>query len=364
MNATAEIIEPVEETNIALLVETDPSIVIREPKKLAALYKRIDADIASQVPDLTSDKGRKAIASLAFKIARTKTAVEGAAKKMTEEFRKATAEVNSTRNAIVEALEAKQKQARKPLTEWEAAEDERLAAVKDEMTRLRSAGIVAQHETSGDIAARIADLEAETFDSAVFRDELDEADRLKQMALVALGEAHSRALTQEAEKAELERLRKADEERRRREAERQAAEVAARRQKEAAEAEQKRIADAAEKARLDAIAETERKAAADRKALEDAHQAELAGLQKEKDEADRARQAEADRIAKQKAADEAEAKRKADEEAKRAANVAHRARVKGAAKKAIVALGADEDLAVKIVQAIVAGEVPAVSMRF
>ncbi|MGY2734921.1 hypothetical protein [Sphingomonas sp. UYP23] len=82
-------------------------------------------------------------------------------------------------------------------------------------------------------------------------------------------------------------------------------------------------------------------------------------------------QAERDRVAEQErqreareAADRAAAKRLADEQAAREANKAHRARVKTAAKQAIMTCGADEETAQKIVLAIIAGEVPAVALAF
>lgn len=403
-----ETVDQNEEAGTALQVEADPAVVLRDPEKLTALYKRIDAKIAAHVPDLTTEKGRKATASLAFQIARTKTGIEAAAKKMTEEYRKATAEVNATRNEIVEQLEAKQKLARKPLTDWEDAEKARVERVTAELTRLRSAAIISIDETSSSIAERIATLQAEEFDREAFQDEWDEADRLKQMAIVRLEESHARILQEEADKAELDRLREEQAKRnfadsildhinqarmgfiggqpypfvmivRELEEKVRSSEVAPeyqdrveaartealrfvkeahaegerRREAEAKAEQQRREKEAAEKA----VADAERKARDEKEALECKHQAEL-------DRIERERKAEADRIAQEQAAKDAEAKRKADEEARRAANVAHRIKIKTAAKKAIIDLGAGEDLAIKIVQAIVAGEVPAVVMQF
>ncbi|WP_448952173.1 hypothetical protein [Labrys neptuniae] len=397
--------EPVaktDEPNIALLMETDPSIVIREPEKLLQLYTRIDADIAAQVPDLTTDKGRKAIASLAFKIARTKTAVEGAAKKMTEDFRKATDEVNSTRNAIVESLATKQKLARKPLTDWEDAEEERVKRVNDDIAAFRSAASIPMGMTATELAERIEDLKRQEIDPAVFQDRYDEAVATKAASVAAMVDAHGRLVKAEAEAAELECLREAQG--KRDFADRilehirqarvgmiggqpygyamiihelqnkvQASEVAPeyqervetarvealafvnqaheeaqrRRETEAKEEQERRDKEAAEVARLNAIAETERKAREETEALARKQKAEL------------------DRIAQEQAQQEAEARRIKAEADKRAADKAHRADVMRAVKEALMEAGEiDEPTAKQIVMALVSGSIPHTTITF
>lgn len=54
----------------------------------------------------------------------------------------------------------------------------------------------------------------------------------------------------------------------------------------------------------------------------------------------------------------------AEAQAKRDADQAHRAGIKLAARNAMMACGLDEDIASKIVMAILAGEIPNVTMRF
>ena len=73
----------------------------------------------------------------------------------------------------------------------------------------------------------------------------------------------------------------------------------------------------------------------------------------------RLREAEAER---RRVADEAAAKAKAD--AERAANVAHKSKVMGAAKTAIMAIGISEDAARDLVNAIVSSSIPHVRMEF
>lgn len=418
--ATAEQVEQTEETNIALLMESNPGIVITEPKALALLYEHIDNKIMLQVPDLTTDKGRKAIASLAHTIARTKTAVEGAAKKMTEEYRRLTGEVNTKRNEVVAKLQEKQDLARRPLDEWEKAEDDRIQRVADDIAAFKANASVHAGESSGEIAERLADVERQEIEQEVFQDRFDEAVAFKAQAIAILKDGHARALKQEADSIELARLReesdrRAEEDRKRGRAEqvleyikqvrmgflgvlpqpfgillheletkiipeehdepyRERIEFARqeayeylseamqkqgeeKRQREQQEA-QLRAEQAAEEAKRNAIEEEQRKAqdALDKQARD--HQAELDRI-----EADRQREIKLEE-ARQKHADEQ--KRIATEaEERRKRNRAHQAAILGAAKDALmVACELDEPTAKAVIMAIYTHKIPSVKVEF
>ncbi|MEG8223851.1 hypothetical protein OSJ57_25115, partial [Sphingomonas sp. HH69] len=116
-------------------------------------------------------------------------------------------------------------------------------------------------------------------------------------------------------------------------------------------------AERIERAKVEAAEQAARKAQEAAKAEQDARDREHARQLAEA-------QAERDRIAAQEKARIAEQEAAAAAQAKRDADKAHRTKVKAAAKTAIMSCGADEDTARKIVMAIIAGEVPAVSLRF
>ena len=103
---------------------------------------------------------------------------------------------------------------------------------------------------------------------------------------------------------------------------------------------------------------------AERDRIQREHEEALAAERRRAEEAERTAQAERDRAAKEEADRKAEAEREAAAQAKRDADLKHRSAVKTAAKQAIMSCGADEETAKKIVLAIIAGEVPAVSLRF
>lgn len=376
MNAHAKTIEPAAENTAVALIEANPVVAFTDPEKFDAFYEKVAAEVRGHVPDLTSDKGRKAIASLAYKVARSKTALDEAGKALTEEKRAEIKKVDEARKAIRDKLDALKEEARKPLTEWEAAEEERVAKVKATIQRLQDAAVVSIDDSAETVRDRLDTIQSVEITAEVFQ-EYEAAARAQLANATASLTAAAERLEREAEeRAELERLRQEKADREAREAEeRRAAEAKAqaereeqaRKEREAEEARlaAERVAQAAQRAAEEAAAAAERKAREEQEARDRAHAEQLAAEKRRADEAEAARKAEADRIAAEKAAAEreAEAKRRADE--KRAADREHRGKVLGAAKVAIIAAGGvGEEAAKKIVLAIAAGEVPAVSIQY
>lgn len=347
------------ETPIALLIEENPGIVLQEPAKLAALYDKMKADIAAHVPDLSTEKSRKAIGSLAYKIARTKTAIDDAGKKLNEDLRKEINVVDAKRREIRDTLDGMRDQVRKPLDDWEAAEEQRENDIAELRSYFQSARILQVGTTAAQIAERMNEVRQKELPADdVLRDAKPEILELRTLVISDLLDARTRTEKAEADAAELERLREEQRKRELEEIERQAAADAESRRVEAEKAEQERLAAAAEKARLDAIAETERKAREEKEALERKHQAEL-------DRIERDRKAEADRIAQEQVQQEAEARRVKAEADRRAADKAHRATVMRAVKEALMEAGEiDEASAKQIVMALVSGAIPHTTIAF
>lgn len=82
MNAQTEI-----DTGTALAIPEGRSLaaMFSEPSQVDDLIARLEAEALSHAPDLTTAKGRKAIASLAYKVAQSKTALDKAGKSPTDE---------------------------------------------------------------------------------------------------------------------------------------------------------------------------------------------------------------------------------------------------------------------------------------
>lgn len=363
------------QTALVAQVSANPGLVLLDRERFDQFYEAIKAETDKLVPDLTTEKGRKEIASMAFKVAKTKTAIDAAGKLLNEEARAKINIVDAARRDIRDKLDALKDEVRRPLTEWEAREEERIAACDALIERMKSAAVVSLEDTAETVAQRLAKVKAFALDEGQFQTSLPLATAQQEAAVQALTAAHARLLKEEADRAELERLRAEAAEREAKEradAEAKAAAEAAERQRQEAEAravraaeeEQARIAAAAKAAEEAARAAAEARANEDRLAAERAHAEALAAEKRRADEAEAARKAEADRVEREAAAKRAEDERVAAEAARRAADQEHRSKIMGAAKQAIMGHGVGEQTARAIVLAIAAGDVPAVSIRF
>lgn len=330
--------EITENTGADLVIPTraDLAVMMRSTDGLDPIISRIEAEARAHAPDLTTVKGRKAIASLAYKVSQSKAALDEAGKALNEDARKQIAMVDAERRKARERLDALRDEVRKPLTDWENAENERIERHKARITAIENAA--PEEDTSEAHRMLIARIEAMMIDDS-WQEFLPIAAKAKDAALARLRDGLARAITREEQEAELARLR----------AEAAAREEVDRLRRDAEEAEAARIA--AEKAEADRLAQIEREKqeaaeraakAAEERAKEEAEcaareaterEAELkraaeeqaAQHQRELQEAKRreeaAAKAERDRIARENAA--AEAARQ-----KRAADETHRAKIK------------------------------------
>lgn len=354
-----------EASDIVALVEATPLIVLTDKEKFSQFYEAMKAECDALEADLSTERGRKSIASLAYKVARTKTAIDDAGKKLNEEARARINAVDESRREIRAQLDALKDEVRRPLTEWEKAEEERLERCKQTLALLRDSATVGYEETAEDVRKRITHIEGLTFDPAEFGGHTEQATALRSSTVETLVAVVERMDREEAERAELERLRAEAAERERQEEERRASEAEAERKAAAEKAEQERIEALQREAEERAKAEAERVAREAREAAEKAHADALAAERRRAEEAERAAQAERDRVAKEEADRKAEAERAAAEQRAREADREHRGKVMGAAKLAIMEAGpVDEAIAKSIVLAIAAGNVPHTSIAF
>lgn len=364
MNAVAQI-EREEATDIVALVDANPVMVLTDREKFNQFYAQMKAEADKLVPDTTTEKGRKAIASMAYKVARTKTAIDDAGKKLNEEARARINAVDESRREIRQQLDDLRDEVRKPLTAWESAEEKRVEECNATIELLRKFAVVLAEDTAADIREDMADLLAIEIDADKFEGLAETAQNLKSTAVDVLTVAIARAEKAEADAKELERLRAETLERERVEEEKRLAAEAVR-QKEAAEkaaAEQKEKAEAEQQARIDAAAKAAEEAA--RAEADRAHAEALAAEKRRADEAEAAAKFEADRNAREEQAKKAEADRATAETARREADQAHRSTILRAVKDAIMEAGqVEEAVAKSIVLAIAAGNVPHTRISF
>jgi len=318
----------------------------------------IEDEIAAHPPDLTTTKGRDAVASLAYKIARRKTALDDAGKALNADLHKSIKVVDVVRAKMRNALDDLRDKARKPLDDWEAAEQQRKGVITAAFERFAEGARVPLTATLKQVAGVRAEIEATTIDPAVFRDRTEEAERLKTAALELLDAARIRIEQAEADAKELAQLKAADEERKR---------LAQKAIDDAAEAERQRQHDArvaeaaAEQAREDERQRVQAAAAEEQRVRDQAAQAAIDEANEKTRLAEEALEAE-----RQKQADEAQAQTLREQEnARKAADQQHRDKIIREARDALVVeTPLDHDGALALLASIANGDIPHVSIRF
>jgi colicin import membrane protein len=348
-----------EENNAMQLVEpiTMTALVAAEiftgPQGVEKILSDIKAEIAKFVPDVSTEKGRKAIASMSRKCSTSKVMVDDLGKNLVAEWKKQSALVDASRKMFRDEMDALRDSTRKPLDEWEAE-----VLAKHEAEKAQQAMNEAHDAALIEDAMRTQAKEIEALKAAAAK---VEADRLAaEAAALAEKEAQEAAARAEQERIENEaRIRKEAEERAKAEAEAAAAALIAeaerkeREAKEAVERAEREAREAAEKAERDRIAAAER-----------AEQEKAAAIRAEQERA----AAEALRIENERKAAEAAAEAKAAAERAeaelRAANTRHQAAVNNKAVAALVALGLSEGDAKTVIVGIAKGLVPAVTINY
>lgn len=358
--ATAPVLET---TALAPVNNAAAAVVLFDNAKFDAFYAKLKADVDAVPVDLSTKKGRDAIASVAAKVRSEKASIDKDRLRLTKEWRDMTSQVNGAWNTIKEQLDTLAVDARKPLTDWEEAEKARVDRCNDIIGDIMGAAVVTMDDTSETVRERGMKVWAIEI-GPEFGPMAHDAEQAKSATVSTLQAALARLKKEEADKAELEALRAAA-------AERAAKEQAAQKAKEieeavAAEAQAKEAREkAAQKAEADRLEnvrqaaaakaqrETEQAAAAERQRVQREHEKALAAERAKAAEIERAAQVERDRAA---AEQEAQAKREADQ--------AHRSAVMKSAKEAIMTCGVDEETAKKVVLLIRTGEVPHIELRF
>lgn len=372
------------ETTEIAIIPANPAALLKAPGSAASFIDDLRAKLLAERPDTSTATNRKRIASLAFQVRRSKTAMAEAAATLTEEARALIEAVNEEKKAATALFDDLATEIRAPLTAWEEAEaarEQRYEAFRTtaiNYTTISATDTIEQvEERRADLSAMRAELvEFETHRQVVLREMFDAADAAMQAAIVRLKQ-------QAEEQAELARLRAeaaARAERDRIEREKREAAEAAERARLAEEQRQREAQEAAERARAEEAARIQRereeaaeaerraaeeRAAAERERQEAEHRAEVERVQAE--ERARREQAEAEAAELRRQAAERAAAEKAERDAAEARerDRRHRGAVMKSAKEAIMtAGGVDETAAKAIVLAIGAGKIPHVGISF
>lgn len=331
-----------EVTDLVVIEKQNAMAVFTAKEQLDPIIEAIEKEARSLVPDVSTKKGRDAIASMAHKVARSKTYIDNAGKDLVAELKALPKQIDESRRIVRERLDALKDEVRRPLTEWEA-EQERIKA-EEAMNAMHEEALEMNEEFDRQLAAKIeADHEMAMLMNDAFDREREEQRRLAEQAQRERDERLQREAVERAQREAEEKHRAELEAAARREAEAKAATERA--EREAREA-QERTARLAQEAR--------EQAERDKQAAIEAEQ------HKAREEADRIkREAEA-----KEAARLAEEKRIAEEEARRAADKEHRRTVNRRVIADLIAQGIPEEFAQKAMLAIAGGKVADAHIKY
>ncbi|WP_193133221.1 coiled-coil domain-containing protein [Klebsiella grimontii] len=324
-------------TDLVVIEKKNAMAVFTNNDQLDPLIEAIEKEARSLVPDVTTKKGRDAIASMAHKVARSKTYIDNAGKDLVAELKALPKQIDESRRVARERLDALKDEVRRPLTEWEA-EQERIKA-EEAMNAMHAEALEMNIKFDQELAAKF------------------EADH--EMALL-MDKDIDRERADKAAEAELQRIAREEEIKRQAEekAKREAAEKA-QREIDAAAAREREAILAKERAERERIEAQQRAEREQREAAERAEREKQAAVESERRKA----QEEADRIRREAEQREqarlAEEKRKADEQARREADVKHRKTVGTEIVKALLAnTSLSRDQAIEVLTAIKDGNIP------
>ena len=329
-----------------------------------SLFDRIAEQARSVVPDLSTDKGRKAIASTARKVASSKTTFDAHGKELKEQYTAITSKIDAARKLFRDQCDALRDEIRKPLTDWENAEKDRISkhenAIKEITDLLLPENILVDSDV---IASNIRWLEKVPM-GTMFEEFEDRIKLAKLETLETLRIAFDNKLKLETEQAELEALRKAEQVRIQQERDAQIAR----------EATEKAQREAEEKARFEAERVQREKAESEQREenlKREAEQALIREAQLKEQAEQQAKQAEIDKqqaIEAERKRIEQQQKAKAEAELKeqqaREANKAHKKAVCDSILAELAKLNIDEATGQNLIKAIYNNQIPNISIKF
>ncbi|UZE51872.1 hypothetical protein ONR75_15675 [Rhodopseudomonas sp. P2A-2r] len=341
MNALVSIDRILSPETITRPVDVLTPAIVFAPGGVESIISGLEAEVRATPRDMTTDAGRKAISSLAYKVARSKTALDDMGKELVADIKKQSGAIDAERRVIRDRLDALRDEVRSPLTAWEELEKRRVddheQALVFIVTAPRFIGTVIESDV---IRARIADVEATYVrDWQEFNERADDAARETLPQLRAMLNVAVKAEADAAELAELRQMK----------ADREAADIAASNAAAAAETSRRQ----AEKDAAETAQRAEQEKARDIARAEQAARDQAEGIARALEEHNH-------KIARAQEQEQAE-------KAKREANTRHRNKIIGEVRAALASLEVDGlpvGLADVIARAIAAGRIPHVSITY
>jgi hypothetical protein len=186
-----------------------PDVIFKNEESIQKLIDQLKK-VAVPKLDANTDEGREERRSLAYKIAQTKTGVDGLGKDYVADLKKVTKAIDERRAKWRKDIEEYQHEVRLPLTEYENKEKERKHNHNLGLQNMRDTMNFDFEPDAAAVGERIAMLEK--YYNRNYEEFSDQAKTVYENAEGRLGEKLASVIKAEEDAAELERLRKEKEE--------------------------------------------------------------------------------------------------------------------------------------------------------
>lgn len=202
------------ENKALIVVEKLNPVELFQEGGMGKVLAEIETKAFDCVADVSTEDGRKDIAAVAYKVARSKTLIDDVGKALVADWKKKAKIVDAARKEARDFLDALKDRVRAPLTEWEAIEKTKKAEA-EERERQKNLTRVSDMQAVGQVVdivamAMLTDTEYEDIYRQAMAEYRSEQERLAKEARQR--EAQAREQEAEAkrlveERAELEKLR-------------------------------------------------------------------------------------------------------------------------------------------------------------
>ncbi|HFM3933873.1 TPA: cell envelope biogenesis protein TolA [Escherichia coli] len=175
-----------EVTDLVVIEKANAMTVFQSADQIEEILQKVEREVMSFVPDITTAKGRKEIASLAYKVAQTKTYLDGLGKDLVAELKEIPKLIDANRKTVRDRLDELKAKARQPLTDYEeeqarikAEEEAKAAAERAERERIEAEQRALREAKE---AAERAEREKQAAIEAERRKAQEEAERIRREA--------------------------------------------------------------------------------------------------------------------------------------------------------------------------------------
>lgn len=138
-----------EVTDLVVIERANALTVFKSADQIEEILAKVEREVMSFVPDVTTAKGRKEIASLAYRVSQTKSYLDGLGKDLVADLKEIPKLIDANRKTVRDRLDALRDKARQPFTEWEE-EQERIKA--EEQARIKAEEDRKRFESDHEIA--------------------------------------------------------------------------------------------------------------------------------------------------------------------------------------------------------------------